>query len=326
MKIGLSLGYGVTPAQICVAGVEADLHGFHSVWLAETQGAEAMSILGALSQLTHTVRLSTGIVNIYSRSAALTAMAAATVDNLSKGRFILAIGASTKSIVEGWHSTRFEYPLQRIEDYVKAIKTFLRDGGSSYEGSIIRIHGFETKVKPLQENLPIFVAAVNNAMIQVATSLADGVLFFLRPIDAVRNASSQIRLTSSQSSSKPVDVACSIVTCASRDAKEAETQARRTVSYYVSVGSYYRTLLQNYGYSEVEEISREWLAGRREEAAAMVSRRLLDAVSIYGPAKECKNSLQRFVDAGASLLILQYNIVGGDFEESLRETAKIPEI
>lgn len=326
MKIGISLGYGVTPPQLCRAGEEADLHGFHSIWLAETQGAEAMSILGSLAQLTSRIKLATGAVNVYSRSAALMAMAASTLDILSRGRFILGLGASTKGIVEGWHSVKFDRPLKRVEDYVKALKTILRNNAASFDGDVVKIRGFEVKVKPVQEDLPVFVASVNKGMIRIAAKHADGVLFFLRPHESVRDAVSLIRSEIPHGSTKTVEVACSIVACASKDAGKAELQARRTVAYYAAVGSYYKGLLAEYGFSEVEEIAKEWLAGRREDAAHRISRRLLDAVSVYGSAKDCKEGLQRFVDAGASLPILQFNIVSGDFEESLREIVKIPGI
>ena len=323
LNLGLSLGYGWTPEQICHLGREADSHGFHSIWLPELQGVETLSTIGALSQITERIRLGTGVVNVYSRSVAILAMAAATLDILSSGRFILGLGASTRPIVENWHGGRFAHPGIRVEESVKAIKALL-GGKTEYEGTEVRIRSFRPTVKPIQRDLPVFVAAVSDGMVRVAARAADGVIFFLRPPEAVKHALSVVKAEASASETpRPLEIACSIVTCPSKDLHAAEARARQTIAHYVAVGAYYRGLLNAFGFSEVEAIASEWSSGQREEAASRVSDRLLEALSLYGPAEECRNGLQRFLDAGVSLPILQVNKVG-DLDETLAEVLKIP--
>ncbi len=228
-------------------------------------------------------------------------------------------------IVESWHSTPFTRPLERVEDYVKAVKTLLAGKASSYEGDEVKVKAFQLRVRPVQPHLPIFVGAVGDGMIRVAARQADGVLFFMRPLEAIRRATTLIqREAATPDVSKKLEIACSIVTCPSSDVTAAETQARRTIAYYVAVGSYYRRLLAAYGFSEAEDVAEAWRSGRREEAASKVSKRMLDALCVYGSAEDCRSSLEKFVEAGVSMPILQFNQVGGDFETSLEELLRIP--
>jgi alkanesulfonate monooxygenase SsuD/methylene tetrahydromethanopterin reductase-like flavin-dependent oxidoreductase (luciferase family) len=100
----------------------ADLEraGLDQVWVAEAYGFDAISQVGYLAAVTERVEIGTGIVNVYSRSAALMAMTAAGCDYVSDGRFILGLGASGPQVIEGFHGVPYEQPMQRIKEYMEA--------------------------------------------------------------------------------------------------------------------------------------------------------------------------------------------------------------
>src|SRR6202048_5435029 len=94
MKLGLTLPYKGSPAfpEAVELAQRAEALGFESVWMPEAYGTDAVSILGALAARTEKIQLGTGIVNVFSRTPALLAQTAATLDLISGGRFILGLG------------------------------------------------------------------------------------------------------------------------------------------------------------------------------------------------------------------------------------------
>ena len=129
MKLGVAIGYwglGLSSDDQLALVQEAERLGYDSVWTAEAYGSDAATILGWLAQATSTIRLGSAIFQMPGRSAAMTAMTAATLDQLSGGRMILGIGSSGPQVAEGWHGQRFGRQLQRTREYVEVVRMALR--------------------------------------------------------------------------------------------------------------------------------------------------------------------------------------------------------
>ena len=110
MKLGVHIGYwglGLTSEDQLAIVQEAERLGYDSVWAAEAYGSDTATILAWLAGQTSTIRLGSAIFQMPGRSAAMTAMTAATLDQLSSGRMILGIGSSGPQVCEGWHGVRF---------------------------------------------------------------------------------------------------------------------------------------------------------------------------------------------------------------------------
>src|SRR4051794_11712542 len=122
MKLGVAIGYwglGLSSEDQLAIVLEAERLGYESVWAAEAYGSDAATILGWLAQATSRIRLGSGIFQMPGRSAAMTAMTAATLDQLSGGRMLLGIGSSGAQGAEGWGRPRLPRPPPRAP----------RDGG-----------------------------------------------------------------------------------------------------------------------------------------------------------------------------------------------------
>jgi alkanesulfonate monooxygenase SsuD/methylene tetrahydromethanopterin reductase-like flavin-dependent oxidoreductase (luciferase family) len=116
MKLGVSVGYwglGLTAEQQLDLVLEAERLGYDSVWAAEAYGSDAATVLAWLAARTETIKLGSAIFQMPARSPAMTAMTAATLDQLSDGRFKLGLGPSGPQVAEGWHGQRFARQLQR---------------------------------------------------------------------------------------------------------------------------------------------------------------------------------------------------------------------
>ncbi|MDW0314518.1 MAG: LLM class flavin-dependent oxidoreductase, partial [Nitrososphaeraceae archaeon] len=186
-RIGYSLGTLTTASEMLMAGRLADYNSnTHSIWVPESWGREAFSSLGALTQVTNRVKLGTSIASIFSRSPATIAMSAATVDILSNQRMIIGLGVGTPILAENWHGLKFEYPVERMSEYVECIRLILTGDVVNYKGTFCTLKNFKLSFKPNRSKIPIFIAAVNAKMIMLSTMVADGVLLYLRPEHELR--------------------------------------------------------------------------------------------------------------------------------------------
>src|SRR5258708_22219657 len=125
MKLGIHIGYwglGLTSEDQLQIVQEAERLGYDSVWAAEAYGSDTATVLAWLAGQTSKIRLGAGIFQMPARSAAMTAMTAATIDQLSNGRMILGIGSSGPQVAEGSLGRRFAEQLQRSLQYVPRIR------------------------------------------------------------------------------------------------------------------------------------------------------------------------------------------------------------
>ncbi len=276
-----------------------------AIWVPETWGMENFSMLGAVSSKTRTQKIGSSIINIYSRSPSTIAMGAATIDSLSNGRLILGLGTSSIPIVESFHGNKFEKPLQRMKEYVEIIRLALSGRKINYDGDIFKLNNFTLLIKPQRNKIPIYVAAINKKMINLAWSIGDGVIFYLRPLNEMKETISKMQ------SKKKIDVTCQLITCVSEDSEEAIQRAKKTIAFYVSVGEIYRKFLAKNGYlSETKNIFEEFKKSGFQTNHELVTDSMLKSLAICGAPDQCKKQLNNFVNVGIDQPILQFNPIG----------------
>ena len=312
MKLAVSLGHGLTPSESVDAAVKLERFGYDFLWVSESVGFDSLPVLGAAANRTSKIGLGTGVVNVYSRSATQIAMAAATIDALSHGRFILGIGASSAGVVEGWHGLNFKGQLNRVAEYTDELRSKLR-----------RRSGLPLPFSHLRNNVPVFVAGVGDRMVALAKRRADGVLFFMRPF-------SDVEVQCRRLASRSFRMCANVVSCVSDNQSAAEMRARRTVAFYLTYGEAYRRLvvrLSPHGVGEViSAVRSDWLKGRSESASKRIPDALLDELAIYGTPSDCRKRIEEYSRIkGLHMLGLHFNPVGRSISESIAMLASLPE-
>jgi alkanesulfonate monooxygenase SsuD/methylene tetrahydromethanopterin reductase-like flavin-dependent oxidoreductase (luciferase family) len=164
-----------------------------SIWIPETWGMESFSMLGAVANSTRIQKIGSSIINIYSRSPSTIAMGSATIDTLSDGRLILGLGTSSIPIVEDFHGEKFENPVQRMKEYVEIIRLSLSKKQINYSGKIFNLKNFTLLIEPKRQSIPIYLAAINQKMVNLAWELGDGVIFYLRPLHEMKKTISEMQ-------------------------------------------------------------------------------------------------------------------------------------
>lgn len=317
-KLGYSLGPLLSMREILLCARMADQQeNVDSLWVPESWGRESFATLGAMSQVTKKVRLGTSIVSIYSRTPATVAMAATTLDMLSDNRTIIGLGTSTAAIVENWHGLKFNRPASRMKEYIECLRLMTKGEKVKYNGEFFKINNFKILHQPQRTHIPIFMAAVNKKMVSMASKLADGTLLFLRPLEELIRTTTELKQATR---GKGFEIACSFICAISnKDPEKARDRAATTLAFYVAVGKYYSKFLAENGFKiEVEEINAEYRKAGANSAAKFVSDRMLSSLVICGSSEDCRESISKFLSAGITLPILQFNPVG-DSESSFKE-------
>jgi len=305
MRISCSLGSLLSVNQVLECSKILSNTNMDSIWIPETWGMENFSMLSAVSEKTTTQKIGSSIINIYSRSPSTIAMGAMTVDTISKGRLILGLGTSSVPIVEDFHGAKFEKPVQRMKEYVEIIRLILSGKQINYSGKIFQLKNFTSLIKPHRNSIPIYLAAINQKMVDLTWDIADGVIFYLRPLNEMKQTISKMQ------AKKNIDVACQIITCISEDSDAAILRAKKTLAFYISVGKIYREFLENNGFkNETSDIYYEFKNSGFKSNHEMVTDSMLQSLCIAGSPENCRKHLQSFIDSGINLPIIQFNPVG----------------
>lgn len=277
----------------------ADTLGYHSVWVAEVNGLEAFSILGAASQATHIVGLGTGVLPLQVRTPPLLAMAAASLQQLVPEReVILGIGISSPVVVSDWHGTDYgSRPLSQVREFVALLRECLSGEPVTFQGDFYEVRRFRLGVEVAIRRPRIVIGALGEGMLRLAGEVADGVLLNYIPASHVPWAVEQVRRGGDATIYANVHVGVG-------DRSIAERSARYDLFSYAVVDSYARSFSRA-GFAEaVEEIRAAHQAGHRAAALAAVTDSMIDAINVVGDASLVHQTVQRYRDAGVDVPVI----------------------
>jgi alkanesulfonate monooxygenase SsuD/methylene tetrahydromethanopterin reductase-like flavin-dependent oxidoreductase (luciferase family) len=283
--------------------------GFESFWVPEAWGYDVFPLLTEMARVTKRIRLATGIVNTFSRSPGLLAMTAATMHELSEGRFILGVGTSSPNVVEGFHGREFRRPLTQTKDVLRVVKGLL--GGLSLDecgAELQPYRPFKLAVPNLPVHVPIYVAALKRNAIESVGELADGWLPAFWPHQDLHRPLAWLRAGALRAGRQPEELDVALVTAAiPLRLPAAENTAREILAFYVGgMGEYYRTMLAEAGFGAAcEEIDRLYRdKATRGQAKHAVPREMIEALTVFGDPLECRSQLAQRRDLGVGVPLL----------------------
>jgi F420-dependent oxidoreductase-like protein len=344
VRLGVHIGYwglGLGAAEQLELVQEAERLGYDSVWTAEAYGSDAVTILAWLAAQTERIRLGSAILQMPGRSAAMTAMTAATLDQLSGGRMLLGLGTSGPQVAEGWHGQRFAHQLQRTREYVEVVRMALRRERVRFDGETLTLplpdgpgKALKLTIAPVQERIPIYVAAIGPRNTTLTAEIADGwipTLFSPEHVAEFRPLLEQgIARAGNGKSFAAFDIAPTVQTLVSDDREAARDALRPFLALYVGgMGSrkqnFYNALVQRYGFEDAARTVQDlYLEGRKEAAAAALPGELIDAVSLCGPEDVVRERLALFRDAGVGTLMI--SPMSWSFEDRRRQLRLVADL
>ena len=302
IRLSYNLGSLLTIEQILTCSKKLNKFKPDTVWIPETWGMENFSILSLASKENTFSKIGSSIINIYSRSPSLIAMGAATIDTISNRRLVLGLGTSSQPLVEDFHGDKFERPLKRMEECVEIIRLILSGKLLNYDGEIFSLKNFSLLIKPPRNTIPIYLAAVNEKMVELTWKIADGVIFYLRPKSEIKSTLAKMQ------KQKNIDTSLQIITCVNDDSEKAMTRAKKTLAFYISVGKIYREFLASNGFeNETKNIFEEYKKTDLVNNYELVPESMVNELCIAGTPNECRNQLKQFRETGIDLPIIQFN-------------------
>ena len=280
-----------------------------SVWLSQLPyERDTALVLAAYARVTRRIGLGSFVFPIYTRHPTAMAQTAATLDELSGGRFRLGIGISHKVTVETLWGLRLERPVEAMREYLTIVRALLADGSVQFEGAQFTARA--TYGAPRRADLPILIAALGPRMLELAGELADGVaLWMCSPGYIASHVVPHVR-AGRERAGKTLDgfeIVAALDASLTSDVEGARRVFRGRFERYASL-PYYRSMLEASGFAE--QLTRgEITDGMLHELAG-----LGDDVAI-------RDAVRRYRDAGCTLPLVgpfaQHEGAAG-FEDTLR--------
>ena len=339
LRLGLNMGYwgGGPPPGAAESIREAERLGFDSVWTAEAYGSDSLTPLAWWGASTTRLRLGTAIVQISARQPAATAMAAMTMDHLSGGRFILGLGVSGPQVVEGWYGMPFAKPLARTREYIGILREiWARRGPVESAGPYYPLplpdgtglaKALKSSIHPLREDIPVYLGAEGPKNVALAAELCDGWLAMLfspthQRLHADALAEGFAR-PGARRNKDEFEVAATVPLIVSDDVDGAVDALRPFYAlYFGGMGAkgtnFHANVAIRMGYErEIDEIQELYLGGKKNEAGAKIPRKLIEELSLVGPADKIRDELQVWRESIVTTLL-----VSGD-ANTLRTAAEL---
>lgn len=331
----MALKLGIVPfwkqydrAAVLQAARLADELGYDSIWIPEAWGYEQFQLLTEVALATRRLKVATGIANVFSRSAGLLAMSAATLDEISGGRAILGLGTSGQLVVENFHGVPYAKPLTRLRETIRICQALWRGERLTPElSTLFDARHFRLEMTPVRPRIPIYVASLQDKAIGEIGRLADGWLPTFWPYRHLRDGIAKIADGARAAGRDPADITVApfVGVVPLDDAAMARSMIKPLVSFYIGgMGTYYHAMFCRYGFRETADRVRElYGAGQRREAAEAVSGALIDAIAICGPPAHCREQLQEWHRCGvdAALINLPSNVPPELTAQLLRDIA-----
>jgi coenzyme F420-dependent oxidoreductase len=276
----------------------AEAVGYDRVWLAETWGRDAVTTLATVAAYTDRVGIGTSISSVFSRSPALLGQSAATLHEVSGGRFRLGLGASTPQLVEGWHGVPYEEPFRRLRECLEIVRQVVSGEAVEYDGTVFSVSGFRLRFDPSSPPPAIDVAALGPKSMELAGRFADGCHTVMVTPDGLAESRDHLRQGAALGDRDldgfrtMVEVPC----CVLDDGERARGLLRHHLAFYIgAMGVVYRNHLARQGYeAEASEISRRWADREHEAAMAAISDELLDDLGVAGAPAEARRMVRRW--------------------------------
>jgi F420-dependent oxidoreductase-like protein len=324
-KLGLNLGYwGIGPqGDEAVEIVQAaEAAGFDSVWAAESYGSDVVSILAWLAPQTTKIKLGAAIMQVPARPPAAAAMAGATIDALSGGRFMFGFGPSGPQVSEGWYGVPYAKPWGRTREYIEIVREIIaREGRLEYNGEHYKLpieggtgqgKALKLNFHPVRNEIPVFVGAIGRKSVEMAAEICDGwIPIFFSPdaFDETWGEHLEAGFAKAGRSREDLEVSPSIQVAIDGDLDAARAVVRAGLLLYLGgMGSretnFYVDLTHRFGFGEVaDEVQSLYLDGKRDDAYKAIPDELVAATSLIGTEDEVAERLTSFGRIGVDRLI-----------------------
>lgn len=298
--------------------------GYDAAFMPEAFSWDALCLLSGIAMATNRIQIGTSIVTIPVRTPAISAMASATIDDLSQGRHILGLGMGHRQLVTTWHGLPFEPRLQRLREYVEIVRRIHAGDAMKFEGRYYRSVDSQLGIEPFRRRIPIYLAALSLDTMRLAGEIADGLLPYYAPAEYLRRGIQAVREGSARVGRDPAEVSICLMipTWVTDDPGPAREIARSQIAWYNNFEFYNRMFFAAGFEREAEQLRVAWErvhadpkthAGWEESrdsdgadcgTAEFVTDAMVDSIFVIGDAQSCAERIESYRELGVDVPLI----------------------
>lgn len=307
-RLGIVLGpfASLPPKELIATAREAEARGYHTGWIGEAAGVDAITTSAVVLSHTERLHMATGVIPVQVRTPVTFGLTLASLDHLAPGRFALGLGLSSPVIVGQWHGLRFSRAIGQIREAVAIIRAAATGERVNFEGTYYQVKNFRF-FGPIPERPPrIVLAALGPQMLELAGEVADGVLLNWIPPEAIPAAIARVEAGARRAgrSLADVEIAAFVRVCVTTDVGPARDLLARDITVYGTV-NVYQDFFRAAGYArEIDALDAAWKAGDRAGAVKQLTPRVLDGLGVVGDEAFCRARLEDFARAGLTMPVI----------------------
>lgn len=289
----------------------ADL-GYTDVWSSEVDGADGFTPLTVAALSEPRLNVGVAVTPTFTRGPGLLAMSIAAMAEVSGGRFTMGLGASSQPVVERWNGIAYDKPYQHTRDVLRFVKRALDGEKIDEVFETFEVHGFKLS-RPVTERPPILLGALRPGMLRLAGKEADGAILNWLAASDVAQCRAEV--------GEDKTIAARLFVIPIEDADTARSIARRMISAYLTVNVYaefHRWLGRGDALSPMWEA---WKVGDRKLANEAIPNSVVDELVIHGSFQECREHVQRYVEAGVEIPSLAVILAGVELKDAVEGLA-----
>jgi len=290
MAITLPAGNDVQASKNLVEWAERN--GYQDAWVADGGAPDTLTLIGILASRSHALRFGTAVTPVYTRTPAVLAATANTLGQILPGRFVLGLGSSSHTMMEGWNGQKLERPLTRVMETAQLVRSMLAGEKSAHELQTVRSHGY--RQAEMEKPPSIYLAALRPKMIEMAAQVGDGVVFNLWPKAALPRMMEHVRIGAKKGGKnwQDVEIVNRYMVCVTDDRIAAQNRFRAHFAPYYATPVYNKFLAWA-GYEDTARaIAEGWAAKDRYKTTTALSDELVDDVAIIGSKEYCQSRIR----------------------------------
>lgn len=284
--------------------------GFGAYWKGESNSTDPLVLLSGIAARTKSLKLGTAIYHIYGRSPVTLGLQAATLQDMSGGRLLLGLGVANKTIA-AWHGGTFDRPLRRAREYIEIVRKTAAGERVEYQGEIYTTgQRFQLSWKPSHPGFPIYLAGLGPQMTRLVGMISDGVFINMATPVMIRTIAERVRAGAVEAGRDPksLEIIAKVRVSLNPDRAIARSKLRQVLTFY-NIADHYKDMLKASGFeAEVTAIEAAFQKGGFKAAQALMTDEYIDKLPVIPgtSAKEIRDRLQPFVEAGVTRLIIPY--------------------
>ncbi len=308
--IELNSGAQYPAAGLMELGPAIEEAGFGAFWEGESNSTDPLILLSGLAMRTRTLKLGTAIYHIFGRSPVTLGIQAASLQDLSGGRFLVGLGVANKTIA-AWHGGNFDRPLRRIREYAEIVRKTAAGERVEYAGQVYTTgKRFRLSWKPGFPSFPIYIAGLGPQMTRLVGQIADGVFINMAIPSKIHEIAKRVRAGAAAAGHDPeqLEIIAKVRVSVNKDRAVARSNLRQVLAFY-NIADHYSDMLKESGFGvEVTAIQEAFRQGGFKAAIQSVSDYYMDKLPVI-PAtsiEEVRERLVPFVEAGVTRLVIPY--------------------